>query len=241
MQNKVYILSFFFFISLIFNSFGNEDFSPQKLKNHADSLFQAKNYIDAKILYDDLYFSRNQVSDDLLLKLAYVNEGLKNYEWTLFFLEKYLKNYPDDEKTKGKIFRIAETQHLRGYNSSDLKIILQFLISNQLTILIVLFVIFIVFFMLNISKRNKFIVVVVFLALLVFGTTQILSNESAKKSAIIIAPTLLMDAPSAAGNLINKINPGHKVKIVQTVDLWSKIIFDDGSECYIKTEYLAVI
>ena len=73
MQNKnnfLFTLLLIFFINTCFSN-GN-----QKIKNEADSLFVLKEYTKAQVLYETLYNDKKVESNDLLLKLALINEGL---------------------------------------------------------------------------------------------------------------------------------------------------------------------
>lgn len=241
MQNNIKVLSIIFSIFLSINSFSKEDFSPEDMKYVADSLFDSKNYTDAKFLYDNLYFEKKIESQDLILKLAYVNEGLKKYEWTLYFLEQFLKVNPEDEKTKEKILKIAENNKFKGFEISDVKHIKAFiflykdyLLGGLVTLILILFGINIFF------RKNKMIAQILILSFVILSLSYWISYQESFKEAIIINDALLMDSPSAAGQLIQKIKPGHKATILKNIDVWSEIMIGKNSY-FIKTSQLKII
>ena len=239
MQKKVIFLSTFFFFSLIFNQIRAQEISVDLIKTGADSLFKLKKYTDAKILYDDLYFSHHQQSDDLLIKLAYINEGLKKPEWSIFFLEKYLKSHPKDDKIVRQIEHIATKNNLRGYTKSDIDEFIHWFTPYKLGVILSLLAAYITYAIYyNIRKKlQKSIAVIVILGIGLFVLFYFMQKADNKSRAIITQKAPLMDQPSAGGNLLETITPGHKVIVLDKVDIWSHILLE-GQEAYILSERL---
>ena len=75
----------FFLIFFTINIFANEKY----LLNKGDSLFKLKKYVDAKKLYENLFYEKNYFSDAMLLKLSFIEEGIGNYDKALIYLSKH--------------------------------------------------------------------------------------------------------------------------------------------------------
>lgn len=240
MQNKFKILSILFSMILSISSFSNEIKSSDEAKITADSLFQSKKYVDAKLIYDELFFTQNVKSDDLLLKLSFINEGLKKYEWTLYFLEKYLSSHPRDEKTISKIQKIADDQKLTGYSTTDSDLFLSYAYIYQFQICTFLALILIIVFVLNYIKKNKLMLTLFILGSFILISSFLLQKQQSTIYGIINSKSLIMDQPSAAGKLEEQVKPGHKVIILDSVDIWSKILINN-KEVYIKTVNISKI
>ena len=239
MQNIIKFLYLILFIGLNFNSLAFESFSIEALKNTADSLFTQKNYVDAKLIYDEIYFNRNIKSDDIILKSALINEGLKQFEWTLFFLEKYLQAHPNDEKTEAKINQITQQNNLTGYEKDDLSLIFNFIIYYQIEILAIISLLLITFLILNQLKKNKYFTVIAVSVFLLIITVMFQSYSS-KSEAIVIENSFLMEAPSGASNQLQKIKPGNKIIILDEVDIWLKISANDKEAYILKSKVIEI-
>ena len=237
MQNIIKILYLILFINLNFNSLAFDNFSTETLKQTADSLFQKKNYIDAKLIYDEIYFERNISSDDILLKSALINEGLKQFEWTLYYLKQYLQKHPKDDKTKGKITRIAEDNNLTGYETDDLSVILNFVVFYKIHILSSISLLLLLILIINQVKKNKHVSIIA-VGIFLLALTILFQNYTSKQEAIIIESGFLMDQPSGAGNQLKKINPGHKILILDEVDVWTKILIDNEEAYLLKSKII---
>ena len=242
MQNKIIYLYIFFSFFLNINTIRSQEISVEEIKLGADSLFEEKKYTDAKLLYEDLYFSKEFSSDDILIKLAFINEGLKKPEWTLFFLEKYLKEHPKDDKIKAQISNIATKNNLNGYEYDDLQRMIEWVTPYRVHIGVSIFIIYlalILFLLLKKQLKQQGIVTTI-LGVLLFITFIYVKEDKDKKYGVIIKESLLMDQPSAGGNLINTYVPGHKVEVLEEIDIWNKVSIE-GQELYLLKEQLIII
>src|SRR5882672_10327237 len=109
----------------------------------ADSLFHLKQYTQSLELYDDL-FQNKFYSSSMLLKLAYIHEGLGHLGKSLYYLNLY-SLATDDPKALEKIEEVAAKNKLQGYAESDatrLWILLKENYHRVLSVLIALCVFF---------------------------------------------------------------------------------------------------
>jgi hypothetical protein len=88
----------------------------QKIK-HADSLYRAKQYTQSYTIYQSL-LAQNQYSPAMLLKMAYIQEGLGHQGLCLYYLNLY-QNASDDHQATTKMEELANKHRLEGYQSSD--------------------------------------------------------------------------------------------------------------------------
>ena len=78
------------------------------LLNEGDSLFKLRKYVDAKKIYENLYYEKNYFSDAMLLKLSFIEEGIGNYEKALIYLSKhYYQTHNKETSTKIKSIATA--------------------------------------------------------------------------------------------------------------------------------------
>ena len=101
----------FFLIFVTTNILANEKY----LLNEGDSLFKLRKYVDAKKIYENLYYEKNYFSDAMLLKLSFIEEGIGNYEKALIYLSKHYY-HTHNKETSTKIKSIAKKNELIGLN-----------------------------------------------------------------------------------------------------------------------------
>ncbi len=203
----------------------------------ADSLFAQKKYTQSFDLYDEIYQSYNKVSPAMLLKMAFVKEGLGDYTSALYYLNLYyLKTY--DKKVLKKMEGLAEKHKLSGYNYDDVAFFLNIYYQYQQQIdlfIISLVMLFFAFFIYQ-KRKHKFIprtygyyYIAFLLSLLVmnnFGREQ-------KKAIISTDRVYLMDGPSSGSNVVDIVKNGHKVSVLGKKDVWTRIEWGD-KKVYIK-------
>ena len=87
--------------------------------NLADSLFDQKKFTQANEIFESLYHS-DQSSPAMLLKMAYIQEGLENPAQALIYLNEYY-SMTANKRVLEKMRTIAEEYELSGYEYSDLE------------------------------------------------------------------------------------------------------------------------
>lgn len=238
MQKKVILLYLFFYLGALKPSFSKEKVDFISMKQTADSLFITKKYTDAKIIYDSLY-SQSYLSHDMLLKLAYIHEGLGEAQFALFYLEKYILQFGPDQDVLDHILEIASKQNLSGYDRNDYNFIRSWLIAWRHYISIaliglILFLVVLLFF----RKKKSLSLPILILSIVSLCILQGLKSPS--KKVIISNVAFLRDAPSSAGNVVKKIDPGHKLKLLGAQDIWFQVIYNKKT-CYIKKNNVLIL
>lgn len=205
--------------------------SNQQLINQADSLFEQEKYVDALFLYDTLFSIKKVYSQQMLLKLSFIEEGLNEYENALFYLSYLYKKHPN-QLIAEKIITLSDKHELSGYQFNDLSLLFK-LYTNYFVYIISSFVLVLVFLVSilvfqKINKNRIDYALIFVISLISFGTFYIANYNPFPVEAIINQPnTLLMTAPSSASDLINKLDQGHKTIIIDEVDNWYQIELDD--------------
>src|SRR5260221_9847791 len=83
----------------------------------ADSLFRQKQYTESLELYEEI-FQNNYYTPSLLLKIAFIQEGLGHLGQSMYYLNLYFLA-THDPQTQIKIEEMAARNKLEGYSDSD--------------------------------------------------------------------------------------------------------------------------
>jgi uncharacterized protein YgiM (DUF1202 family) len=222
----------FLILSLQFSALAS---SSQTLAT-ADSLFKAKRYTESFELYQELY-EQNTGTPAMLIKMAYIKEGLGDYSNALLYLDSYYK-HTADKKVIEKMHNVASEKNLSGYDFSDYTYMINTINKNKSTILITLtllslITLVIIFF--KKPKRSSAFAWIFLQILLLLPAMLIVNNIFNEKEAIINSnQTLLMSGPSAASEPIELLDKGNKVKIISESDVW--ILIETGeTRAYVKS------
>ncbi len=229
MIGKIYVMFGVFLLSasLIGAAFGQE----YKLQQ-ADSLFAQGKYTESYELYDQLFFNDNVYSPQMLLKLAYITEGLGEYERALFFLQTYYRKTYDD-LALNKIQKISETYGLSGYSMNDLTYALDKVGRFRVEIIYSLLILQAILLLLVAYKKYKLrakpLYSVISAAIVGVLLIVMINFVSIQSSAIIASnKTYLMKGPSAGADLLTIIDKGHNVELLDQGEVWSKIKLDEN-------------
>jgi hypothetical protein len=83
---KFPVLLFFILLGGIKPSWGQ---MPEERLQRADSLFEQREYTEAFSLYNTLLATDRVCSPAMLMKMAYIQEGLGDYSEALYYLNQY--------------------------------------------------------------------------------------------------------------------------------------------------------
>ena len=211
MRNRFYYISI---VLLAIFSFSNRIISKNLSLNKADSLFNLKIYTEAKLIYDSLYYKENLYSESMLLKMALIEEGLENYEKSIYYLSQY-QSINNNESSEIKIQKIANNYDLEGYEKNDFDYLQNILKKNRIIIIYSLLLLILLIFIINIYRilKNKkaptlvptfYVISILFLLII---------NINLPKSGIVyFENTFIMEKPSSGSNLYQIVKKGDKLK-----------------------------
>jgi len=210
-------------VSMVISSYAQASFDS------ADSLFDAKKYTEAYDLYLQIY-EREEASPAMLLKMAFIKEGLSDYASALVYLNQYYK-LSGDRRTYNKIEELANAHDLRGYEYSDQDFFLNILYTYKkwiLSALIMLSLGLVVQLYLK-RRKNEFSSLNIFLQILTIILTVFVANNFFKSEQAILKEnrTLIVSAPSAGGEPIEVLEKGHKVTVLEELEVWAKIVWNE--------------
>ncbi len=236
-QKIVFKKNQFFLYLLIFSCLGAYCQNNNQLLRQADSLFHEKKYTESFEIYEGIFTESKASSPAMLLKMAFIKEGLGDYTQALYYLNTYF-NLTLDENALNKINELAKNYELKGYQNNERPFIhgalKKYLESIRLgiTIILVAIVALIIFFQTRSQKRSvlPFVNISIILILII-----LLNNiRDIPQSGIISGnATYLMTGPSGAADVVDIVNKGHKVKILGQNGVWVKIDWE-GQVVYLR-------
>ena len=177
------------------------------------------------LVYEDLLNNEETFSPAMLLKMAFISEGKGDYSSASFFLAKYYDQNPN-QRVITKIKTLTEQTNLIGYEVDDSDRLFKFVsdfqseLSGTFSFLLFLSLILLFVFRTKADKPRYYLPTVV-LIILVFVINNFLSEP--KTGIVTGSPTLIMDQPTAGGKLIQVVEPGHRVIIKSTKDVWYEV------------------
>lgn len=233
-KSNLFIIFLILFITFSFSAFCNT--ANEKLML-ADSLFAQKKYTQSFELYEDIQRSDNKATPAMLLKMAFIKEGLGDFTNALYYLNLYyLKTY--NKRVLKKMENLADQNQLAGYNYDDAEFFLNLYHQYQLQVdllissLILLYFAFLIY-RIKTNKMPSKLPQLVFVCFLI-GLFLINNFGREKPKAIVIAgSTYLMQGPSPGADVVDVIGKGHRVEILGKDDVWTKIAWND-QVAYIK-------
>jgi len=201
----------------------------------ADSLFENGKYTEAFETYDSL-LRKGDASAQMLLKMAFIQEGLQDFTSALYYLSLYYK-LSGDKKVLGKMTEIAAAHQLIGYEFDDVDFFAnlydQYRVYFVLALLAFALVMFAVLIY-HIRQSQSLIVPLIFQVLIIAGLFLATNNIFSKQVAIVSNDhTILRSAPSAAAEPIEMIGKGHRVEVLSEDAVWIKIVWLDR-EAYLR-------
>ena len=214
------IIPFFFSCQLL-------EAQAQKI-NQADSLFRSKQYTQSLELYQSL-FNDQQYSLAMLLKMAYIQEGLGKIGQTLYYLKLY-QLASDDEQALHKMEELAGKFKLSGYDSNDASRLQQW-IDKKIMIVqvglagILLFTSYLVY---RRRRKEQKSWLAAGLIILVSASILYLNNFYAGNSVIVNNDrTYLMEGPSSGAPVAGILTEGNQLQLLGHDDVWLKVKWMD--------------
>jgi hypothetical protein len=201
----------------------------------ADSLFKTKQYTQSFDLYHSL-FQQKKYSPAMLLKMAYIQEGLGHISQSLYYMNLYYQT-THDEEVLTKIEEVANHYGLDGYTTTPTAKLLAFLEEHFERIAAGLISIIILLFGLAIfqRRRSKSIFAPVFFevifALLLIAHVNFAATP--QKGIITQAPAYLMSGPSSGSSVTAIISEGNQLDLLGKEDVWLKMLWGE-KEVYVK-------
>lgn len=227
MQNYLTKISVFF--SIFFFSIAQEVKSQEYINSIkvADSLFQQHQYTQAFRIYESILNQRQEYSPQMLLKMAYIKEGLRDYPLSMYYLHLYYSKHPSRAVLK-KMEEVAQRHRLVGYEYSDwvfFKTQFTKYYMKILELMLIIAVIVITIMAINWHRGHTFTkgFKVFFITYLCFIFYYINYLHFGREGIIRSSRVPVMSAPSAGSQWLTTITQGHKVSLAGESDIWYEI------------------
>ncbi len=241
-QNVIYKnLIFLFFSQFLSLSAVFAQSAYEAILQKADSLFATRQYTESYKLYEQLYQEEESFSPAMLLKMAFIQEGLGDYSEALYYLNEYFL-FTSDERVIAKMQQLSNEYNLRGYQYDDYDLLLSFFRKYHFVFLyglIALTLAGLAYFVLwgrkQVYKPYGFGIAYVLLLSLLF----VLTNYpiSIQKAIITTDNTYIMSGPSSGAEVLYISEKGHRVKIEGQQDVWTKIEWE-GQPAFVRQSNL---
>ncbi|MCC5920111.1 MAG: hypothetical protein LAT68_11720 [Cyclobacteriaceae bacterium] len=235
----------YFFISLLFISLTlpNNLLSNnlQSLIYQADSLFASKKFTQAIDIYETIYNEEKSASPQMLLKMAYIKEGLGDLPYSIYYLGRYYQ-FTRDQAVLKQMNKLANEHNFLGYEYQDRIFFLHQWHVNKTKIQLSAFVITLLLFLTSgylwytQSSQFKSLMVASLSALFLSGAL-INVDKLLPRKGVVIANSPIMTEASAASGYIKHSQKGHLVTVKGNKDNWYRIE-QNGVSGYIRKHNL---
>lgn len=240
-QNSKVNFVIIFFMALFFSTLQSQAQSQRQKLQRADSLFAEKQYTQSFEIYEDLLKTGNAVTPAMLLKMAYIREGLNDYALALYYINLYYLHTSNDRALR-KMAELAEKHKLSGYAYDDARFFLNLYHKYQDEFYILVMALALVLFSLMLYQkkvtRQRPIGFGVFYLIILTSLFYLNNFALDRPQAIIDKPqAYLMKGPSSASGVYDVIDRGHRVYVLGKEDVWIKIRWQE-QEVYIRENNL---
>jgi hypothetical protein len=218
--------------------------SVNHLLTKADSLFVQQQFTQSFELYDSIYKHMQEASPSMLLKMAFIKEGLGDITSAQYYLNEYYL-VTSNEQALQKMEDLAEANNLKGYQHNDITFFFNIYYKNYNWLIIGLIIISVMVMGIILYQKNKFKTAPFangFLLIILLASLFALVNfgKDYNRGVIIKNNTFIMEAPAAGSNLIDITTKGHKVVVSGKKDVWYKIEWQ-GKDGYVKAKNVKLL
>ena len=205
----------------------------------ADSLFDQKKYTESYQIYEETFKQSKMFTSQMLLKMAYIKEGLNDYAQALFYLNVYYLKNPD-KKMLAKMEDMAKKYKLKGYEETDewkvfYSVYLKYHSAFSVVLIFAASIFFSVFIYKGLHKKKMKLAYSISFILYLSVVYYVISLSKSYPFAIIKNDSsLIMRAPAAGSELVEKVGKGHKVRVIGNHDIWYKVLWKDEPDPWYK-------
>jgi hypothetical protein len=205
----------------------------------ADSLYQQKKFTQSAEHYESI-LGQHEFTPAMLLKLAYIKEGLNQVGQALYYLNLYYLA-TNDKSVLTKMEELASRYNLVGYESTDADRVLAFYQDYHfyITVALAAIVVFLVSLTFSIRRKGQrpilsgIFTVVLLLAFFVHLNW----GQDISLGIIGSSNTFLMTGPSPGASVVDVVKEGHRLEIVGKKDVWLQVLWN-GEVAYIRENNL---
>jgi len=216
--------------------------SPVESIAKADSLFIQKQYTQSLELYQEI-LNQHQYSKSMLLKMAFIHEGLGHLSESLYHLNLYYLA-SNDEQALIKMEEVAKKNRLIGYESNQKQLVYSILRKYNYVIVSVAMGLLIFLFALLVyqrkNKKNPLPTALLMLIPTILLFLQINMGDKTDQAIVSTNSTYLMSGPSAGSSVVSIINEGHLLDILEKKDIWIHVKWMN-QDAYLKEDQVFMV
>jgi hypothetical protein len=222
------------FLIFFLASFYSIGATAQSDLKRADSLFQIKQYTQSLEIYQSL-LSAKKYSPAMLLKMAYINEGLGKPSESLYYLKLYQLATTDNQAQK-KTEELAAKYNMTGYTQNETDQTAHWVSKNsnviRLSFALILFLSVVSIFFLKRKEKKVWGALTV---LIIAASALFYLNNLHASSYVIVSNdrTYLMNGPSAGASVTAIVGEGNLIKLLGEEDVWLKVQWS-GETAFVK-------
>lgn len=224
MQNdkSIFLVKVSLFFIFILQTAYSQAFTNDLLR--ADSLFENRSYKEAMEIYVPNY-QNGLFSPAMLLKMAFIAEGMGDKEQATLYLGKYYDLNPNPQIIE-KIKNLTGQTSLSGYEVSDKDRFVLFLVEYKETILLILSGLLLISLGMTIwtkwkNNTSTSYWPAITLIIVIFLVNNFLVEP--RSGLVTHSPSYIVSKPTAGGEMLEMIEPGHRLKIRSSKDIWYEI------------------
>lgn len=241
MQQTLFKLVCFFSVFILLLCQVSYAQGPAETYARADSLFALHQYTEAQGLFEQILDQEAQYSASMLLKMAYIKEGQRDYTGAMYFLHLYYAKHPSRSVLR-KMEELAQTHELIGYEYNDLKFFSTQFQKHYVRLLELMMIGAVMMATALIIRRWKGhkpgrATLISYAAFLLFILFYLNFLKMGKEGIIRNDQVSLMSAPSAGATWLATASQGHKVSILGEQDIWYKVKWN-GELAYVRKNNL---
>lgn len=199
----------------------------------ADSLFAMGNFTASLKMYEQILSQSGKASPGILLKTAYIYEGLADYTQALYYLSLYYR-YKPSQQAVDHMKDIASRHQLKGYEFKDVDFFLILYERYYVYIAAILLLICLLLLASLIGRKlrrhyvpARHILGLILFLIIVFLFLNIKFRYKSGKAIIAQDNVYLMGAPSAGATLISILPKGHRLDIISREDIWLQVAWNE--------------
>jgi tetratricopeptide (TPR) repeat protein len=216
----------------------------QALLRQADSLFLGKQYTESLRKYEQILDQTGQATPAMLLRMAFIEEGLGDYTQALYYLNLYYRQKPG-QAVAVKMEELAARHNLVGYRFSDVDFF--FMWYDRYYAYLMVALILLSLLLLSVAAREKvkgrFVLIRhgVGLILVLLLNVALLNLRSNAAQAIVSQDgTYLMNAPSAGAGLVHVMQKGNRLDVSGRQDIWLRTEWN-GQIAYVRQYHVLLV
>ena len=222
----------------------SQDSDTEATLQLADSLFSQEKYTESLELYDQLLSEEQVYTPGMLIKMAFIREGLGDYSEALYLLNLFYSK-TSDKRALRKMEELAKQHQLEGYQFNDVEFFRTLYKRYHLQVigcLTALSLLVFSFILYQKRQRNYRPVAsgVFFVLLLAILFVLINFGQGRDRAIILTDQAYLRTGPSSGANVAEIVKKGHRVEIVDQKDVWVLINWNNRP-LYIRESHLGKI